>query len=104
MVDFEVGAGLGGWVYFMANKPRGTIYTGVTSDLVRRAWEHREGVVPGFTRDYNVKMLVYFEEHGDISNAIQREHTIKHWRRQWKVDLIEGMNPKWDDLWKRITR
>jgi putative endonuclease len=68
----------GGWVYIMTNKPNGTLYVGVTSDMARRAWEHREGVVEGFTKQYGLKRLVYFEAHDDIATAIQREKTIKH--------------------------
>jgi putative endonuclease len=68
---------MGGWVYMMASKPRGTLYTGVTSELVHRAWQHREGEIPGFTSKYRVHLLVWYEEHPDIRNAIQREKTIK---------------------------
>jgi putative endonuclease len=93
---------MGGWVYIMASKPRGTLYTGVTSDLPERVYEHREGLLPGFTKTYNVKMLVYCEEHGTIMDAIQREKNIKHWPRRWKIDLIEGVNPKWRDLWRDL--
>ena len=92
------------WVYIMANRPRGTIYVGVTNDLVRRVHDHREGEVAGFTKERGCKMLVYFEEHGTALDAIQREHNIKHWVRKWKIDLIEGMNPKWEDLWPSISR
>jgi len=92
------------WVYIMANKPRGIPYVGVTSDLVRRVWEHREGEVEGFTKEHSCKMLVWFEEHDTMLNAIQREKNIKHWSRKWKIELIEGMNPKWDDLWWEITK
>jgi putative endonuclease len=92
------------WVYILTNKPRGTLYTGVTNDLVRRVAEHRDGLVEGFTKKHGLKMLVYFEEHATVPLAIQREKNVKHWVRQWKVDLIEGMNPKWEDLWGRITR
>ena len=88
----------------MASKPRGTIYTGVTSRLVARTWEHKNDVVEGFTKTYRVHDLVYFEEHATMPLAIQREHNIKHWKRQWKVELIEGMNPKWNDLYRAITR
>ena len=95
---------MGGWVYIMASKPRGTIYTGVTSDLVPRVQQHREGVFPGFTSKYGVKLLVWYEEFADIRDAIQREKTIKHWVRQWKIDLVENENPKWEDLWGRISR
>ena len=92
------------WVYIMASKPRGTLYTGVTADLVRRTYEHREGLVDGFTRDYGVKLLVWYEAYDDMRDAIQREKNIKHWRRQWKLELVEQMNPKWEDLWGQITR
>jgi putative endonuclease len=92
------------WVYIMASKPRGTLYTGVTCELVHRAWQHRDGEIPDFTSKYRVHMLVWYEEHSDIRDAIQREKNIKHWVRQWKVDLVENMNPKWEDLWGRITR
>ena len=92
------------WVTIMASKPRGTLYTGVTADLVRRTYEHREGLVDGFTRDYGVKLLVWYEAYDDMRDAIQREKNIKHWRRQWKLELVEKMNPKWENLWGRITR
>ena len=88
----------GGWVYIMADRYRGTIYVGVTSDLARRAWEHANDILPGFTRRYQLHMLVYYERHETIHAAIQREHNIKHWPRRWKVQLIEGLNPEWDDL------
>ena len=88
----------GGWVYIMTNRPNGTLYTGVTSDLVKRVWEHRESVVDGFTKDYGLKHLVYFEFHDDMVSAIQREKNIKHWSRAWKVNLIVAGNPGWDDL------
>ncbi|WP_029042264.1 GIY-YIG nuclease family protein [Cucumibacter marinus] len=94
---------MSGWVTIMANKPRGTLYVGVTSDLVRRIWQHREGEVEGFTRQHGVKTLVYFEELPTMPLAIQREKNLKRWVRQWKLDLIEGMNPKWEDLWPRIS-
>ncbi len=92
----------GGWVYMMSNRPNGTLYLGVTSDLVRRAFEHREGVAPGFTKRYGLKRLVYFERHEDIRIAIQREHTMKHWPRAWKVRLILAMNPDWRDLYESL--
>ena len=93
----------GGWVYIVTNKRDGTLYVGVTSDMARRAWEHREGVVEGFTKRYRLKRLVYIETHDDISNAIQREKTIKHWPRAWKTDLIETANPDWDDLYDTLV-
>jgi putative endonuclease len=92
------------WVYILASKPRGTLYIGVTNDLVRRVSEHRSGDVPGFTKDYNVKMLVYFEEHADIERAIEREKKLKRWARAWKVDLIWAKNPEWDDLFDDIAK
>jgi len=90
-------------VYIMASQPMGTIYIGVTNDLLRRAWEHREGVLPGFTKRYRVKHLVYFEEFGDIGDAIQREHNLKHWSRAWKISLIEAANPDWHDLYPSMA-
>jgi putative endonuclease len=92
------------WVYILASAPRGTLYVGVTNDLVRRVYEHREGLVEGFTRKYAVKHLVYFEPHDTIMLAIQREKNIKHWPRQWKVDLIARDNPAWHDLYEEIVR
>lgn len=92
------------WVYILASKPGGTLYVGVTNDLIRRIYEHREGLAPGFTKKYGVKMLVYFEEHGTIIAAIQREKNIKHWSREWKIDLIRSMNPEWRDLYEEIVR
>lgn len=91
--------GMGGWVYIMTNKPHGTLYIGVTSDIARRAWEHREGIVEGFTKRYGLKLLVHAEQHDDIRMAIQREKTLKHWSRAWKIDLICKNNPHWNDLY-----
>jgi putative endonuclease len=87
-----------GWVYIMTNRPNGTLYTGVTSNIAR-VWERREGVVDGFTKRYGLKRLVFAERHADIRTAIQREHNMKHWPRTWKVRLILAANPKWDDLY-----
>jgi putative endonuclease len=92
----------GGWVYIVTNKRDGVLYIGVTSNLPKRAWEHREGIVAGFTKRYGLKMLVYFEWHDEIALAIQREKNIKHWPRAWKIDLIEGMNPDWKDLFETL--
>ncbi len=92
----------GGWVYILTNTPNGTLYVGVTSDLVRRIWEHREGAVEGFTKRYDLKRLVYFEFHDEIYLAIQREKNLKHWRRAWKIKLIADQNPSWDDLYDGI--
>lgn len=92
------------WVYILASRPRGTLYVGATNDLLRRVTEHREGLVPGFTKDYGVKMLVYFEEYGDVEAAIQREKKLKRWARAWKIDLIRSKNPDWRDLFADIAK
>ena len=92
------------WVYILASRPRGTLYVGVTRDLIRRVYEHREGVVQGFTKTYGVKMLVYYEQHGSIEAAIKREKQMKGWKRAWKIRLIEETNPKWDDLFPGLVR
>ena len=86
------------WVYILASKRNGTLYVGVTSNLARRIHEHREGLLEGFTKRYDVKMLVWAERHESMMAAIQREKNIKHWPRKWKVDLIERQNPEWRDL------
>jgi putative endonuclease len=86
------------WIYIMTNRPNGTLYIGFTSNLAQRVWQHREGVVGGFTKRYNLKRLVYVEPHNDIRVAIQREKNLKHWPRAWKVDLIVSGNPDWNDL------
>lgn len=93
----------GGWVYIMTNRPNGTLYVGVTSDIARRAWEHRQGLVEGFTKKYGLKRLVYAEAVDDIVVAIQREKTIKHWPRAWRVNLILSQNPDWDDLYDTLV-
>lgn len=87
----------------MSNKFRGTLYIGVTSDLVRRVYEHREGLIKGFTKKYKLHMLVYYEIHEDIAVAIQHESQIKAWKRAWKVELIEKENPFWNDLYETLT-
>jgi putative endonuclease len=89
----------GGWVYFMTNRRDGILYAGVTSNLPRRAFEHREGLVDGFTKRHGLKRLVYLERFDDIRYAIQREKTIKHWSRAWKIRLIHTTNPNLDDLY-----
>ncbi len=91
------------WVYLLASKPRGTLYVGMTNDLVRRIAEHREGLVPGFTKTYNVKMLVHFEEHASVLEAIKREKRVKRWARDWKIALIRKKNPEWRDLFYEIV-
>ena len=90
------------FVYILASKRNGTLYIGVTSDLIRRVYEHRNKLFPGFTAKYNVGMLVYFEEFSDIESAIYREKQLKKWNRKWKLDLIEEWNPGWKDLYKGL--
>ena len=90
---------LGYAVYIMANQRNGTLYTGVTSDLPGRVYQHKHDVMPGFTSKYDVKMLVWFEMHDDIHAAIEREKRVKRWRRAWKLQLIEAANPTWRDLY-----
>ncbi|HSW20598.1 MAG TPA: GIY-YIG nuclease family protein [Ramlibacter sp.] len=89
-------------VYILASRRDGTLYTGVTSNLVQRVWQHREHVVPGFTDRYEVTRLVWYEMHDAMEPAIVREKRIKKWRRAWKLALIEGMNPHWLDLWDQL--
>ncbi|HVX56270.1 MAG TPA: GIY-YIG nuclease family protein [Candidatus Saccharimonadales bacterium] len=91
-----------GFVYLMTNRPNGILYVGVTNDIARRAWEHREGLVDGFTKRYGLHRLVYVEEHDSITQAIQRERNIKHWPRAWKVRLILAVNPTWADLYETL--
>jgi len=93
----------GGWVYIMTNRPNGTLYIGVTSELPRRIWEHRQGLADGFTKRYRLKSLVYFEHHDDIGRALQREKNLKHWPRAWKLELISKANPMWDDLYEQLN-
>lgn len=88
----------GGFVYMMASKRNGTLYLGVTSDLMRRVSQHRAGEIEGFTKDYGVKMLVWFEHFGDIRSAIRRETQMKGWRRDWKLRVIQERNLEWRDL------
>jgi len=95
---------MGGFVCILADIPRGRTYIGVTNDLVRRVYEHREGLVEGYTKKNNIKRLVYFEEHARIEDAIQRETSLKRWYRQWKEALIEEGNPDWRDLWDEIVQ
>jgi putative endonuclease len=90
-------------VYILASKKNGTLYIGVTSDLVKRVWEHKNDLVEGFTKEYGVHQLVYFESHEDMATAIQREKQLKKWNRDWKVQLIEKGNPQWDDLYDSLV-
>ena len=92
----------GGYLYILSNKPNGILYVGVTSILVGRIYQHREGVVKGFSKTYGLKRLVYYEQYDDIRIAIQREKTMKHWPRAWKVRLIHGLNPSWEDLYPSL--
>ena len=93
----------GGWVYIVTNRPNGTLYVGVTSDLPKRIFEHRSGAVDGFTKRYGLKRLVFAERHDDIRTALQREKNLKHWSRAWKVRLIREANPNWDDLYDQLV-
>ena len=90
------------FVYILASKRNGTLYTGITSDLVKRVWQHKNNSVEGFTKKYNVKILVYYEICNDAESAITREKRIKKWRRAWKLRLIEEKNPHWKDLYYEI--
>jgi putative endonuclease len=92
----------GAWLYFLTNRPNGTLYTGSTTDLIRRIWEHREGLADGFTKKYGLKQLVYYEPHETLPLARQRERNIKHWPRAWKVRLILDFNPHWIDLYDSL--
>jgi putative endonuclease len=90
-------------VYIVASKNNGTLYVGVTSDLVKRIWQHKNHVVTGFTEEYEVNQLVYFEQFDDMTNAITREKVLKKWNRAWKIRLIEKSNPNWLDLYNEIS-
>ena len=89
-------------VYIMANKRNGTLYVGFTSDLAQRVYAHKHDLVEGFTRRYGVHLLVYYETGGDYEGALQREKQIKEWKRRWKIELIERVNPGWRDLYEDI--
>ena len=90
-------------VYILASQRNGTLYIGVTSNLVQRIWQHREGLAEGFSKDYGCHTLVYFEQHTEMSAAILREKQMKKWNRAWKIALIEKGNPTWRDLWPAIA-
>ena len=90
------------YVYILASQRNGTLYVGSTSDLIKRVWEHKNKVVPGFTSKYQVHQLVYYEVHQTIIEAVRREKRFKNWCRQWKLNLIEGFNPAWHDLYEEI--
>jgi len=89
-------------VYILASQRNGTLYTGVTSDLIKRVWEHKNDQAEGFTKKYAVHLLVYFEQHEDMNAAITREKQIKKWNRAWKLRLIEEKNPNWNDLYETL--
>ena len=86
------------WVYIVTDKPYGTLYTGVTSYLSKRMWEHKEGIYKGFTKRYGLKYLVYYEDYSTAEDAICREKNIKAWKREWKINHIQKLNPNWKDL------
>jgi putative endonuclease len=94
---------MGGWVYIMTSRAFGTLYIGVTNDIARRAWEHRQDKGSAFTSQYRPTRLVFMERHEDIAIAIQREKSLRRWPRAWKLDLIEAVNPGWDDLFDRLN-
>jgi putative endonuclease len=91
------------YVYILANRPYGTLYVGSTTDLLKRIWQHREGIFEGFTKQYRVIQLVWYETHTDIMEAARREKLIKRWNRDWKVNLVQKMNPGWRDLYADIA-
>ncbi len=91
------------YVYIMASRRNGTLYIGVTNDVARRVFEHREGITAGFTRRYDVKLLVYYEAHDEVESAIEREKRLKKWNRAWKIALIEAANPNWEDLYETLA-
>jgi putative endonuclease len=92
------------YVYVLASRRQGTLYIGMTNDLVLRVWQHKEGVIDGFTKAYGVHRLVHFEETNDVAAARQRERNLKRWKRDWKIALIEKENPDWDDLYDTVAR
>lgn len=89
-------------VYILASKRNGTLYIGVTNDLIKRVWEHKNDLVEGFTKKYKVHTLVYYEQTIDVNSALAREKQLKKWNRQWKIQLIESVNPSWEDLYEDI--
>ena len=92
------------WVYILASAKHGTLYIGITNDLVRRVYQHKNKIIKGFTSQYNVHLLVWYEGYDDPTSAIEREKELKKWRREWKINLIEQDNPNWNDLYDEITR
>ena len=92
------------YVYILASKRNGTLYVGMTDDLVKRIWQHRNNIISDFTQRYNVKSLVWYEPHESRESAFKRERQIKKWNRSWKLELIERSNPSWCDLWEEIAQ
>ena len=90
------------FVYILASRKNGTLYIGLTNDLLERVYQHKERLVPGFTRKYNVHVLVHYEKYSDIYSAIEREKRMKKWNRQWKINLIQSVNPDWNDLYNGL--
>jgi putative endonuclease len=90
------------YVYILAGEKNGTLYVGITSNLIKRIYEHKNNIVKGFTEKYKVHKLVYYEECSDIYEAIQREKQVKRWYRKWKIELIENFNPEWEDLYYKL--
>ena len=92
------------YIYILASRKHGTLYIGVTNNLIKRVYEHKQDLVEGFTKKYNVHMLVYFEQTNNVESTITREKQMKAWKRQWKIDLIEEKNPEWKDLYSDIIK
>jgi putative endonuclease len=92
------------YLYILASRKNGTLYIGMTDDLVRRVWMHREGVLAGFTKEYGVKILVWYEQHETRESAFARERAMKKWNRAWKIELIQKMSPEWRDLYDDVLR
>ena len=92
------------YLYIMTSKKNGTLYVGLTNNLIRRAYERKNDLIEGFTKKYGVHKLVYYEQTNDIHNAIQREKELKKWNRQWKINLIEKFNPNWNDIYDVLTK
>jgi putative endonuclease len=92
------------WVYIVTDKPYGTLYTGFSSDLSRRTYEHRQGLYEGFSKKYGLKKLVYYEEYPTALDAIAREKKLKGWKREWKINLIKSFNPEWQDLYESFNQ
>jgi len=90
------------YVYILASKKNGTLYIGITSDLIKRIFEHKQGLVEGFTKKYNVKKLVYYEKTDSVEEAIKQEKRLRKWKRNWKIELIEKRNPEWSDLYYEL--